>query len=231
MFKYKTKNPNKMVYIIIDETGDLGFSSKGSKYFIISAIVFNDDKTYNKLNRIPKKVRQRNLKKSLKKASELKFSNSSLLIRKQFLERAAKLPIKIYAIVVKKENVPEDLKINIFVLYNYLFKLLLEEVFRIIPKKSKIKICLDKFMSSKQIDFFENYIRTTFFDFFQTLSDIVIVQEFSHNKPVLQVADFVCGAFGYKYNTLDLKDGYEYYINIIKEKIEFEIKDIFEKRK
>ncbi len=220
-----------MVYIIIDESGDLGFSNKGSKYFIISAIVVNDDKTYNKLNRIPKKVRQRKMKKSLKKSSELKFSNSSLLIREQFLERAAKLPIKIYVVVVKKETVPEDLKINIFVLYNYLFKLLLEKIFKSIPKKSKIKICLDKFMSSKQRAFFENYIRTTFFDFFQTLSDIVIVHELSYNKPVLQVADFVCGAFGYKYNTLDLKDGCEYYINIIKEKIEIELINIFKKKR
>ncbi len=61
-----------MNYIYIDESGNLGFSKKGSKYFVISAIVINDEETQKKFKRIPKKIRQRKLKKSLKKQSELK---------------------------------------------------------------------------------------------------------------------------------------------------------------
>ncbi len=93
-----------MNYIYIDESGDLGFSEKGSEYFVMSAIVINDEGTHNQFRRIPKKIRQRKLKKSFKKQSELKFSNSSVLIREQFLTRAAKLPIKVYALIIKKEH-------------------------------------------------------------------------------------------------------------------------------
>lgn len=92
-----------MTYIYIDESGDLGFGKKGSKYFIVSCVVIDNEKTRIKFERIPKKIRQRTLKKKMKKQAELKFSNSSIRVRKEFLEKASKLDIKIYSVIIKKE--------------------------------------------------------------------------------------------------------------------------------
>lgn len=220
-----------MSYIYIDESGDLGFSEKGSKDFIISAVVINDEETHKKFRRIPKKIRQRKLKKSLKKQSELKFSNSSVLIREQFLTRAAKLPIKVYVLIIKKEYTQEKLKNYLDILYNYLIKILLEKAFTGINNHDKLTICLDKCMSQKQRDNFEAYIKTEFLFLFQKLPDVKISHELSHHRPSLQVTDFICGAFGYKYNNRRLKEGCDQYTSIIKERIEVEKVDLFKEKK
>lgn len=80
-----------MVHLYIDESGDLGFKKGCSDYFVISCIKVDDEETNKNLQRIPKKIRQRKLRKKAMKCPELKFSNSSVLIREQFLSRAAKL--------------------------------------------------------------------------------------------------------------------------------------------
>jgi len=52
----------RIKYIFIDESGDLG--QHGSKYFIVAAIVFNDDKMPKRINLILEKeylIRNRNL--------------------------------------------------------------------------------------------------------------------------------------------------------------------------
>ena len=220
-----------MNYIYIDESGDLGFSKKGSKYFVISATVINDEETHKQFRRIPKRIRQRKLKKSLRKQSELKFSNSSVLIREQFLTRAAKLPIKIYALIIRKEYTKEKLRNNLDILYNYLIKILLEKAFGGINDNDKLIICLDKCMSPRQRENFEAYIKTEFLFLFQKLPDVKILHELSHHRPSLQVVDFICGAFGYKYNTMRLKKGCSYYTDIIKNRIEVEKNDLFKEKK
>ncbi len=216
-----------MVYLYIDESGDLGFGKKGSKYFVITCVKINDDKTNISFKRIPKQVRQRKLKKKTKSQSELKFSNSSPLIRKQFLEKAAKLNIEVYSLIINKEYTQQKLKDNLPVLYNYLIKILLEKV---ISPHNKINICVDKCMSSNQRDNFENYIKTELLFRFEKVPELNIVHEDSNCNESLQVIDFICGAFGYKYNTAQLTGDFEYYTNIIKDRIKEERDDFFKKK-
>jgi len=215
-----------MVYIYLDESGDLGFSGKGSDYFIITCVKINDDKTNVLFKRIPKEVRERSLTKKTKKQSELKFSNSSPLIRERFLTRAAKLDIETYSLIIKKEHTQQKLKDNLPVLYSYLIKVLLENV---ISPNNKINICLDRCMSSRQRENFENYINTEFFFRFQKVPELDIAHENSTCNEALQVIDFICGAFGYKYNTAQLKGDFEHYTNIIKKITKLERNDFFKK--
>ena len=216
-----------MVYIYIDESGDLGFSDKGSRYFVITCVKINDDRTNVLFKRIPKEVREKSLTKKTKKLSELKFSNSSPLIRERFLTRAAKLDIEIYSLIINKEHTQQKLKDNLPVLYSYLIKVLLEKV---ISLNNKVSICLDRSMSSNQRDNFENYINTEFYFRFQKVPELDIVHENSNCNEALQVIDFICGAFGYKYNTAQLKGDFEYYTSIIKDRIKVERNDFFKKK-
>jgi len=183
-----------MTLIYIDETGDLGMAHKGSDYFIITAVRL-DDNANIRYCRISKKIRQKGLRKKDKKISELKFSNSSVLIREMFLSRVAKLDVSIYSLIIKKENTQKKLKENLPILYNYLTKILLEKVLLNI-KREKLIICLDKCMSKPQRDNFENYLKTEFFNLFQEIPDVDIIHENSCSHQGLIVTDFVCGALG-----------------------------------
>lgn len=92
----------------MDESGDLGFSRFSSKYFIISAIVTENPKP---LERIPKQIRRKRLKKSLLRKPELKFHNTSPQIRRIVLEKVMALNgISIASVVTRKAGMPDRLK-------------------------------------------------------------------------------------------------------------------------
>lgn len=209
-----------MNYIYIDESGDLGMSEKGSEYFIITAVKLSEKENI-KFLRIMKNIRKKILKKKLKNTSEIKFSNSTDQIRKKVLKKVIKLDLDIFSIVIKKELTNDKLKNNLPILYNYLIKILLEKCLKEI-NNDKLIICLDRCMSQKQRDNFEEYIKTQFFQLFERLPDVKITHEYSHNNQGLLVTDFICGSFGYKYNQKDNK-----YTEMITKKIIIEKNDLF----
>lgn len=217
-----------MSIIYVDESGDLGMNS-GSEYFIITGVRLEGDANIEYC-RIPKKIRQRELKKKTKKIAELKFSNSSVLIREMFLKRIANINLNVYSLIINKELTQQKLKDNLPILYNYLIKILLEKVLVGIDKNHKLKICLDKCMSPNQRINFENYLKTEFFSLFNVIPDVEIAHEISYNEQGLIVTDFICGAFGYKYNTAKLKGDFDCYTSIIKDKIRVEKNDLFKKK-
>jgi len=64
---------------------------------------------------------------------------------------------------------------------------------------------------------------------FHNLPEVIITHEISCNNQGLIVTDFICGTFGYKYNTKSLEDDYDKYVNLIKDKIIVEKNDLFKK--
>jgi len=218
-----------MTYLYIDESGDLGFGNNASEYFIIACVKINDDKTNYCFKRIVKKVRQRKLSKKFKNKSELKFSNSSDLIRTEFLKRAAKLDIEIYSLIIKKEYTNKDLRDNLPILYNYLINILLEKPLTKINNNSNLIIILDKCMSPPQRINFEMYTKTKFLSVFNKIPSLTLTHDNSNSNEGLQVVDFISGAFGFKYNTTGMKGNFNNYTNIIKNKIVMERNDLFRK--
>lgn len=216
-----------MTFIYIDESGDLGMDCKESEYFIITALKVDDEKTNIELKRIPKRVRRAILKKKQKKQTELKFSNSNNLVRESFLKKIANLNIEIYVIIINKKNTYKRLQNNLPILYNYLIKILLEKVLDKINKNEKLIIFLDRCMSKSQRENFENYIKTEFLYLFKEIPDMLISHEDSQTNEGLQVTDFISGAFGYKYNTLNLQKDSDYYVSIIQNKVKIEKNDLF----
>jgi Protein of unknown function (DUF3800) len=219
-----------MAYVYIDESGDLGFTERGSDYFVIACVKVDDDETNKNLQRIPKKIRQRKLRKKYHKCPELKFSNSSSLIREQFLSRAARLNIEVYSVIIKKEYTQEKLRNNLPILYNYILKILLEKPLSRIGKNNSLTVFLDKCMSKTQVENFENYVKTEFLSIFQEIPNVEIIHESSQNNGGIQVADFICGAFGYKYNTAKLKNDYNRYTDIVQPRTVIEKTDLFKKK-
>jgi len=82
-------------------------------------------------------------------------------------------------------------------------------------------------MSISQRENFENYIKTEFLSIFQKIPKVKIAHESSTQNECLQVLDFICGAFGYKYNTAKQQEGAGYYTSLIKNQIVTEKFDLF----
>ena len=85
-------------------------------------------------------------------------------------------------------------------------------------------------MSKKQRDNFEQYIKTEFLSIFKVIPELNIIHENSQDDEGLQVVDFVCGAFGYKYNTANLKGDFQRYVDIFKDKIVMEKINLFKEK-
>lgn len=165
----------------------------------------------------------------MKNLSELKFSNSSELIRKMFLKEIAALDLQIYAVIIKKSLTKKKLKDELPVLYNYLTKILLEKILPEVNRKQKLIICLDKCMSPNQRNNLESYIKTEFFSLLNMIPDVNIIHEVSSDNQGLIVTDFAVGAFGYKYNTKALSKDSDKYTKVISKRIAAEKSDLFKK--
>lgn len=219
-----------MAYLYIDESGDLGFGKSGSDFFIITCVKINDEKMDFAFKRIAKKVRQRKLSKKFKETPELKFTNSSEIIRNEFLARAVKLDIEIYSLIIKKEHTKKELQENLPILYNYLISILLEKPLTKVDDGYELTIYLDKCMSPSQRSNFENYAKTKFFSIFKRIPKITLIHDNSASNAGLQTIDFICGAFGYKYNTAKLKGDFDKYVKIIKSRTIIEKTDLFKNK-
>ena len=141
--------------------------------------------------------------------------------------RAAKLPIKIYTVVINKEYTKPKLRYHLDKLYNYLTAILLEKAVEEVSNDEQLVICLDKSMSANQRKDFKEYVNKKFWSTFKRLKGVKITHEVSYQTPGLQVIDFICGAFGYKYNTVELSKDYNTYTDIIQKRIKLEKNDLF----
>ena len=102
-------------HVFVDEAGDLGFSSRSSKFFVVAFLVTDDPFSLSKeLRRLLKRLRARNRYKR----DELKFSYASKEIRKRVIEKLAETDINCGEIVVDKSRVNLELQ-DPRIFYNY----------------------------------------------------------------------------------------------------------------
>src|SRR3989338_6767258 len=175
-----------MKYIFLDESGELGFDNKSSKHFIITLLVC-DEGELSSIRRIIKRVREKLIKKKIKKLPELKGNNSNDKIRQEVLGRLAKTKAEIFTIVLNKRKVYEYLKEKKDKLYNYLSNLIINEC-----SFDTKNICLivDKSKSTRSLRAdFDNYLR---FKLKEKLisCNLIIKHENSQHENCLQVLDF-----------------------------------------
>ncbi len=98
-----------MKYIFLDESGDLGFSQRSSKYFIVSLFSCGVREEIE-IRRIVKKIRRKILKKKLKNTPEIKWNNSSDKIRFKVLNEVANKSVEIFTVVIEKSKVYDYLR-------------------------------------------------------------------------------------------------------------------------
>ena len=208
-----------MIYIFLDESGELGFKPASSKYFIITLLSCDEGELYV-LRRIIKKVRGKVIKKKVKKYPELKGNNSSDEIRTEVLNRFVETNSEIFTIILEKSKVYEYLKNKKDKLYNYIANLILNECSL---DNNSICLIVDKSKSNRSLrEDFDNYVRGSF-NKKNKSCQLLIRHENSQNEACLQVLDFISWSIFRNYEYKDNR-----FMNIIKDKIVVK-KEIFEK--
>jgi len=207
-----------MRYLFLDESGELGFKDNSSKYFVISILSCDESEIYP-LRRIIKKVREKIIKKRLKRFPELKGNNCSDKIRLEVLERFTKTKSEIFVIILEKSKIYEYLKGKKNKLYNYISNLILNECSFDNPS---VCLVVDRSKPTRSLrEDFDRYIRRRLTEK-NNLSNLFIKHENSQNEACLQVLDFVSWAVFRSYERKDAR-----FINIIKDKIVIK-KEIFQ---
>jgi hypothetical protein len=183
----------------IDESGDLGFSERSSKFIIISALVVED---YRDLDRIIKNMRRNKFKKELRKINELKAYELYDHIRVYMLKKLnAVRGVKIFHVVLEKKKVFSDyLKGDKHKLYNYIAGKLAKNI---LMNDIDVDIKVDK---SKGNVFLQKDFNNYFRKMLEEGSDGLkckIEHSYSHSWSGLQFADLVAWCCFQKYEHND----------------------------
>lgn len=213
------------MYVYIDESGDLGFSLKSSRYFVVAYLILDYPFEVAKvMKRLLKKLHER--KEYARRCNELKYSNSKDTVRRKVLEKICKCNMEIGFVVLEKAKVKPELKKKTTVLYNFV---IVDTVMRnILPKltsNDKLCIIVDKTLSRLSKNVFNMYAinKASWLLSVQwrqreqiRLSNIEVRHENSQREPCLQAVDFLAGACFHKY-----EHDNDCYFRIIENKVKY----------
>ena len=214
------------IHVYIDESGDLGFSQKSTRYFISSFVFVREKAGIN--------AQIRKLLKTLHRqgrytGSELKFTNSNSSVKSLCLQRFSEYNFEIGLIVIEKIKTAQRLREIPNILYNYIIvHNVIWSLLSLLESNERLVINIDKSLSKSNREAFNDYV--------QNKANWVWRQELGHSsnllpnqvkcnhvdsekEPLIQLADYICGATFQKYE----RNNSNYY-DIIREKIDFFIK-------
>ena len=196
------------MYVYVDESGDLGFSSKSTHFFIVSYLVIEYPFDLEKsMRRLLKRLHEK--REYARRQNELKFSKSKDAVRCKVLNKICKHDIEIGFVVLEKGKVKPDLRKKINVLYNYVVaEGIIPEVLPYINKTGRLFIVIDKSLPRSSWEAFNTYTKnkatyTWSVKWGKTqpliVRNIEILHRNSENEPCLQAADFLAGAGFHKF--------------------------------
>lgn len=147
-----------MLYLYLDESGDLGFdffSKKPSRYFTITVMMVQGVENNRRIAKSVKKTINRKLYRQ--KRDELKGSKDSLEIKKYFYRQVQSIPIAIYSLTLNKKRVYENLTQKKERVYNFIARKVLD----IIPfdnASARIELVIDRSKGKYEIREFNEYL-------------------------------------------------------------------------
>jgi len=206
----------------LDESGDLGFdlvNKRSSKYFTICILLIKDSESKRKISKniertLRKKINPKNKRNRI--VQELKGTSTKIEIKKYFFKKIKDLEFYIYSITLNKIRVYDYLVKDKSRIYNWIVRLLLDNV-DFTEVKNRIYMIIDKSKSRPQILEFNEYIYRQL----MTKVDSKIPLEIKHKNSCsdngLSAVDLFSWGIFRKYERKDL----EWY-NIFKEKIVFD---------
>ncbi len=183
------------VDILLDESGDLGFSNpRSSRHLLICAMATPRPESL-RFSRLTKKA-HRQLKQRGKGAVEFKFNSSSERIRNYFLESVSKTDSWIVWGAVKKINARGSLRKSPGMLYNHVCGKVMADMFARTSAKA-IHVLVDRRVGKRTSrDSFDHHVENIMLSNHTGAfpPEIRISHLDSRGSEALQVNDFVVGA-------------------------------------
>ena len=200
-----------MAYILLDESGDLGFSfDRGSSQHFIVTVIFTENK--RKLERIARKAYLALTKKEQRKRSSLHAYHEQPITRQRLLKDLQSTDCKVMVIVLNKKRVYTKLQDEKAVLYNYVTNILLDRLFTKKPFDTPEKVMLLASRRETNVflnENFKSYLATQVTGNHRVKIEVGIAKH--QEDRALQVTDFVSWAVFRK-----IEHGDDSYYNLIK---------------
>ncbi len=204
--------------VFIDDSGDAGFKlGKGSsEFFVISAIVFDDNLEVEKAAVAIKQFRR---ELGFSDRVEFKFNGSRNEIRKKFLETVNKFDFRIRSLVIDKKIIRSvELRNNKYSFYGYAIKTLLKYSNNSILEASiKIDGSGDRAFRKTFLTYLRKELNSSHI---KIVKNCKLVD--SKGNMLVQMADMVAGSIRRSYD--ESKKDHQEYKNIIRKHIEDEWK-------
>jgi len=146
-----------MLYLYLDESGDLGFdffAKKPSSFFTITILAVKGVENNRALLKAVKKTVRSKLPR---KQVELKGTKDSIRAKKYFYEQVSAIPFGIYSISLNKRRVYDDLAKQKDKVYNFVAKNVLDRI-PVEDASARVEVIIDKSKSKKEIMEFNKYI-------------------------------------------------------------------------
>src|SRR3989304_4780627 len=178
-----------MLYLYLDESGDLGFdffAKKPSKYFTVTVMLVQGTENRKKIAKAVKRTLQNKFQKQ--KRTELKGSKQSIKVKRYFYRYIESVPFEIYALTLNKRRVYDSLVQKKDRVYNFIARKVLD----VIPFEdaaTRISLVLDRSKGKQEIREFDNYLIRQLSGKIDPLIPLDIDHHISHEDLLLQAVD------------------------------------------
>jgi hypothetical protein len=202
-----------MVYIFIDESGDLGFKARSSRWFVLAAVIVPDRRA---LELTVRKMLSHINKNRRRKLNEFHASSEKANTRTRVLKKLEAITeIKIACILINKQSLRPSLKKDAKYLYNFAVYTLVERILvsDVVNIGRAVSISIDRRDTGRhEKERLVNDILVLLSRYCEGAFSVDL--NTSHEDKPLQSADFISWAIFRKYEYDDLV-----YYSIIKSKI------------
>ncbi len=211
-----------MLYLYLDESGDLGFdfvNKKPSKYFTIAILAVRGYKENRTLLKAVGKTLKRKLNPKSKRkrlVSELKATKTTLEIKKYFYQQVKSINFGIYSITLNKRRVYETLIQNKSRVYNFVARSVLDQI-PFDDENTRVELIIDKSKSKPEILDFNSYIRRQLEARIEPNVPLDIYHWNAESSGGLQAADMFCRGIFERYE----RKKYDW-LNVFQSKVRYD---------
>ncbi len=211
-----------MLYLYLDESGDLGFdfvNKKPSKFFTITVLeVKGQEQKRALINAVKHTLKRKLRKKKLFKNTgcELKGSKVSIEVKRYFYEQVKTIDFKLYSMTLNKKRVYQSLIKEKERIYNYIARLVFDQI-SFNNVEIKVDLILDKSKGKPEITEFNSYVLGQIKAKINPKIPLCISHDLSHESLGLQAVDMFAWGIFRKYERKDLL-----WFNVFKNKLSYD---------
>ena len=194
-----------MLYLYLDESGDLGFdffAKRPSNYFTVTVMLVQGTENRDKIAKAVKRTMQNKLPRN--EGVELKGSKQSIEVKKYFYRHIEATSFGLYALTLNKRRVYNHLSREKDRVYNFIAR----QVLDVIPfgnASVRVGLVIDRSKSKKEIKEFNDYLIRQLEGKIDPNVPLDIDHHLSHEDLLLQAVDLFSWGVFRKYERDDME--------------------------